>query len=143
MKVSNWSGAPNYYDLAGNLRTGNRDCASPLDRRRGFAGQLSIYLRRRRRLGQLDDTASSSQFRTSSPRRLKATIRSPWEKRCFPPDGWPISRSRLTTAPQTLEESNLKNVTLQFGGPSGYGFPSVAQRRHGLDLLNEKRWNPE
>jgi hypothetical protein len=127
--------APNYYDQAGNLRTGNRISRTLLT---GVEDAVDNY---RMAYGTGGDDAN-----WTTPRHHHNFEQIRWAI-----DGdYSVGRNRVLPAgwigyfpesayygPQSMS-SNLSMLIVQFGGPSGQGYASVAQRRRGFDGLKAR-----
>ena len=135
MKINHPSIAPNYYDQAGNLRSGNRISRTLLT---GVEDDPGNY---RLAYGTGGD---SSQWTTPRHHHNFEQIRwamdgdySVGNKRKLP-KGWVgYFPESAYYGPQTISQ-DVTMLLLQYGGPTGQGFASVAQRRRGYDGLTAR-----
>jgi len=135
VKVNHPTTAPNYYDQAGNLRSGDRISRTLLT---GVEDDPGNY---RLAYGTGGDSA---QWTTPRHHHNFEQIRFPLEgdysvgKNRKIPAGWVgYFPEAAYYGPQAISE-NVTMLLLQFGGPSGQGFASVAQRRKGYDGLTAR-----
>ena len=135
MQIANAVTAPKYYELAGNLRAGNRDARVLLT---GKEDAPNNY-----RFGYGTGEAGGN-WTTPRHHHNFEQIRHPVAgdyviaKDEVLPAGWVgYFPESAYYGPQTLKD-NLDMYVMQFGGPSGNGFASVRQRRKGYDDLLAK-----
>lgn len=135
MQIGHPGTAPNYYDQAGNLRTGNRVSRTLLIGQENDPGNY--------RLGY-SHGGDDQQWTTPRHRHNFEQIR-------YVLDGeYSVTRRRVLPAghvgyfpesayygPQDIDP-DLTMLILQFGGPSGQGYASIAQRKQGLDDLKAR-----
>jgi len=135
MQINHPSIAPNYYDQAGNLRNGNRISRTLLT---GVEGAPSNY-----RLGYGtggDDSKWTTPRHRHNFEQIRWAIAGDYSvgKNQVLPAGWVgYFPESAHYGPQSMSP-NLTMLVLQYGGPSGHGFASVAQRRRGFDGLIAK-----
>jgi hypothetical protein len=135
MQIGHPGTAPNYYDQAGNLRTGSRISRTLLT---GQENAPDNY-----RLGY-SHGGDAEQWTTPRHRHNFEQIR-------YVLDGdYSVARRRTLPAghvgyfpesayygPQDINP-DLTMLILQFGGPSGQGYASIAQRKKGLEDLKAR-----
>jgi hypothetical protein len=132
MQTNNPEEAINFYEVAGNIRSGKRTVKALLTGREGSPDNYKLAYS----YGE-----EESDWATPRHRHLFEQVR-------FPIEGdYSIGRDRVLPAgwvgyfpesayygPQIMSP-NLKMVVLQFGGPSGLGFYSIAQRKAAMEDL--------
>jgi hypothetical protein len=135
MKTGHPSDAPNYYDQAGNLRSGNRISRTLLT---GFEGAPDNF-----RLGY---STGNDDSQWEAPRHHHNFDQVRWAMK----GDYSVGRDEVLAeghvgyfpesafyGPQSQNPEQVLLV-LQFGGPSGIGYGSVAQRRKGLEDLKAR-----
>jgi hypothetical protein len=135
MRTSHPSQAPDYFKEAGNLREGTRVSRVLMTGEEGAPDNF--------RLG-LGSGGDEKSWTTPRHHHNFEQIRFPLEgdysigKKRVLPQGWVgYFPESAYYGPQVMS-SNLTMLVLQFGGPSGHGFASVAQRKAGLERLKAR-----
>lgn len=132
MQVSHASEAPDYNQVAGNIRTGARPSRILLTGQEGAPDNYRFSL-----------TEKGGEESRTTPRhhhnfeQIRFVIDGEWSlaKGRVLPAGWVAYFPESAFYGPQLQTPDLTMVTLQFGGPSGLGFWSVRQRREALDAL--------
>lgn len=132
MQIGHPGTAPNYYDQAGNLRTGTRISRTLLTGREDTPGNY--------RLGY-SYGGDEQQWTTPRHRHNFEQVRyvidgeySITGRRTLPAGHVGYFPESAYYGPQDMNPA-LTMLILQFGGPSGQGYASIAQRRKGLEDL--------
>lgn len=135
MQIGHPGTAPNYYDQAGNLRTGNRVSRTLLT---GQENAPDNY-----RLGY-SHGGDTEQWTTPRHRHNFEQIRyvldgeySVATRRTLPAGHVGYFPESAYYGPQDINP-DLTMLILQFGGPSGQGYASIAQRKKGLEDLRAR-----
>jgi hypothetical protein len=135
MKSGHADEVGNFYDIAGNIRTGSRTVKALLT---GADGSPDNY--------KLAYSYGEESADWATPRH-----RHPFEQVRHPVEGdYSIGKNRILPAgwvgyfpesayygPQVMSE-NLKMIVLQYGGPSGLGFYSIEERKKALADLKAR-----
>jgi hypothetical protein len=135
MRTNHPSIAPNYYDQAGNLRSGTRISRTLLT---GVENAPDNF-----RLGY---STGGDDGQWTTPRHHHNFEQVRWAiggdysvgTRQKLPEGWVGYFPEAAYYGPQSQSPDLTLLVLQFGGPSGQGYGSVAQRRKGLDDLLAK-----
>ncbi|MGX7678315.1 hypothetical protein ACSMXN_05405 [Jatrophihabitans sp. DSM 45814] len=135
MQINNPTTAPNYYDQAGNIRSGTRNTRVLLTGEEDSKDNYRLYY---------GEGVSGSTWSTPRHHHNFEQIRLPLDgdysigKNDVLPAGWVgYFPEAAYYGPQVMTE-NLTMLMLQFGGPSGLGYLSVQQRKQGRDELLAK-----
>lgn len=132
MRANHPSIAPNYYDQAGNLRSGTRISRTLLTGEKNAPDNF--------RLGY---STGGDDGQWTTPRHHHNFEQVRWAiggdysvgTRQKLPEGWVGYFPESAYYGPQSQSPNLTLLVLQYGGPSGQGFASVDQRRKGLDDL--------
>jgi hypothetical protein len=135
MQINNPSTAPNYYDQAGNIRSGTRNTRVLVSGEEGSRDNFRLYY---------GEGVSGESWSTPRHHHNFEQIRLPLfgdysiGKNEVLPAGWVgYFPESAYYGPQVMTE-NLTMLMLQFGGPSGLGYLSVQERKRGRDELLAK-----
>ena len=127
--------AANFYEVAGNIRTGDRTVKALITGREGSPDNYKLAYS----YGE-----ESSEWATPRHHHPFEQVRHPVEgdyniaKGKVLPAGWVgYFPESAYYGPQVMSP-NLKMVVLQYGGPSGLGFYSIAQRKQAMIDLKER-----
>ncbi|HEY2792740.1 MAG TPA: hypothetical protein VGJ28_10300 [Micromonosporaceae bacterium] len=135
MQIGNPAVAPNYYDQAGNLRTGNRISRTLLT---GVENAPDNY-----RLGYSyggDDAQWTTPRHHHNFEQIRYVIEGEYSvatRRTIPAGHIGYFPESAYYGPQDMNPE-LTMLILQFGGPSGQGYASIAQRKKGLEDLKKR-----
>lgn len=135
MRTNHPSLAPNYYDQAGNLRSGNRISRTLLT---GVEGAPDNF-----RLGYStgnDDGQWTTPRHHHNFEQVRWAIEGDYSvgSRQKLPAGWVGYFPESAYYGPQSQSPDLTLLVLQYGGPSGQGYPSVAQRKKGLADLKAR-----
>jgi hypothetical protein len=135
MQINHADTATNFYEVAGNIRTGDRTVKALLTGKEGSPDNYKLAYS----YGE-----ESSDWATPRHRHAFEQVRHPIEgdynigKNAVLPAGWVgYFPESAYYGPQVMSP-NLKMVVLQMGGPSGLGFYSIAQRKKAMEDLKER-----
>jgi hypothetical protein len=135
MQSSHADTATNFYEVAGNIRTGDRTVKALLTGREGAPDNYKLAYS----YGE-----ESANWATPRHRHAFEQVRHPVEgdysiaKNQVLPAGWVgYFPESAYYGPQVMSP-NLKMVVLQMGGPSGLGFYSIAQRKKAMEDLKAR-----
>jgi hypothetical protein len=132
MRSSHPSVALDYFKEAGNLRSGNRVSRILMTGQEGAPDNFRLGLG-----SGGDGTAWTTPRHHHNFEQIRWPISGDYSigKNRLLPQGWVgYFPESAYYGPQVMSP-NLTMLVLQFGGPSGQGFASVAQRKAGLDEL--------
>jgi hypothetical protein len=135
MQIGNPAVAPNYYDQAGNLRTGNRISRTLLT---GTENAPDNY-----RLGYSyggDDAKWTTPRHHHNFEQIRYVLEGEYSvatRRTIPAGHIGYFPESAYYGPQDINPE-LTMLILQFGGPSGQGYASIAQRKKGLEDLKKR-----
>jgi hypothetical protein len=135
MQIGNPAAAPNYYDQAGNLRTGNRISRTLLT---GTENAPDNY-----RLGYSyggDDAKWTTPRHHHNFEQIRYVLAGEYSvatRRTIPAGHIGYFPESAYYGPQDINPE-LTMLILQFGGPSGQGYASIAQRKKGLEDLKKR-----
>ncbi|GAA5196166.1 hypothetical protein GCM10023322_64480 [Rugosimonospora acidiphila] len=135
MKINHADLADSFYEVAGNIRSGERTVKALLTGRENAADNYKLAYS----YGE-----KGSEWATPRHRHAFEQVRHPLE------GDYSIGKNKVLRAgwvgyfpesayygPQVMSP-NLKMVVLQYGGPSGRGFYSIPQRKAAMDVLKTK-----
>ena len=135
MLVNTPDGASNYYATAGNLRSGNRLTRTLLTGRESSPDNFKF---------NFGGGGDSEDWTTPRHRHNFEQVRYPLSgdyviaKNKVLPSGWVAYFPESAYYGPQVKSGNLTMLSLQFGGPSGTGYWSVAQRKKGYEDLLAK-----
>jgi hypothetical protein len=135
MQIGHPDAAPNYYDQAGNLRTGTRISRTLLTGKENAPDNF--------RLGYSyggDDASWTTPRHHHNFEQIRFVIEGQYSvasRRVIPAGGLGYFPESAYYGPQDINP-DLTMLILQFGGPSGQGYASIAQRKKGLEDLKAK-----
>ena len=135
MQINNPENANDYYASAGNLRSGNRVTRTLLTGEEGTPHNYKF---------NYGGGGDSGDWTTPRHRHNFEQVRHPIAgdyviaKNQVLPAGWVAYFPESAYYGPQVKSGNLTMLSLQFGGPSGIGYWSVAQRKRGYEELVEK-----
>lgn len=135
MQISHPESSPKYYEQAGNLRVGSRDVRTLLTGREGAPNNYKLGYG----VGEGENEWGTPRHHHNFE-QFRHPIKGDYVigKDEVLPAGWVgYFPESAYYGPQTMSP-NLEMFTMQFGGPTGFGFWSVRQRRKGFDELSAK-----
>ena len=135
MQANHPSSAPNYYDLAGNLRTGDRISSVLLT---GKENAPDNYRFAYSYGGDSENWTTPRHHHNFEQVRYCLSGDYSIGKDKVLPSGWVGYFPESAYYGPQEQSSNMTMLVLQFGGPSLNGFASVRQRRTGYDSLLAK-----
>ena len=135
MKIGHVDDATDYYAEAGNIRTGARTVKNLLTGTEGAKDNYKFAFS----YGQEGESWESPRHRHLFE-QVRHVIDGEYviARNKVLPAGWVGYFPESAYYGPQVKRSSLKMVTLQYGGPSGLGFYSVAQRREAMKALRAK-----